>query len=454
MKKIKVLFVNRSGEKFLYCRSFIQALLERGHSVRMLIDKKWTESTNLLAGFQKANSNFDFTYDWAVQRSDRWRLLLFYTRELSSYRWYLTVQKNQSSYYRDRWKSYLPDSLQTAVAQPAVAWLLRTALVGGLLKLIEKIAPADRRISADIAKDRPDVCIASPGNLRFSSSDLEYLKAAAALGIPTAVPVVSWDNLTTKGLFHIKPDLLLAWNTIQSQEATSYHAIADANIKITGSPFFDHWFIRPKPLSRQKFCAQHGLRSKDLIFLYLGSSKNIATNEVWLIQKIWSALRNSDNPKLRTAQMIIRPHPANCDIYNDIGEKDIIVLPKDGTLPNTADDLQLFSDSLQHTALALGINTSAMLEAIIVDKPVISVLAKEYQRTQELSQHFQHLLKSETLYLVENPELLASAITDILAGKDPLKEKRLNFVRSFIRPRGLDQSAGIIITQEIEDLVI
>lgn len=74
-------------------------------------------------------------------------------------------------------------------------------------------------------------------NIRFSE-EVEYVKAANAIKIPTVVHVLSWDNLTTKGLCHIIPNLTLVWNEIQSQEAITIHEVPDDKILITGSLFF------------------------------------------------------------------------------------------------------------------------------------------------------------------------------------------------------------------------
>lgn len=48
--------------------------------------------------------------------------------------------------------------------------------------------------------------VLSPVNMRFSE-ELDYLKAARELGIPTHLAVYSWDNLSTQGLIHMTPDM-------------------------------------------------------------------------------------------------------------------------------------------------------------------------------------------------------------------------------------------------------
>ncbi len=73
------------------------------------------------------------------------------------------------------------------------------------MKRIETLVPPDPGITRWLEDYRPDVVVASPFIFPVSK-ELEYIKAAKALSIPTVGAVLSWDNLTSKGTFHVIPD--------------------------------------------------------------------------------------------------------------------------------------------------------------------------------------------------------------------------------------------------------
>ena len=116
--------------------------------------------------------------------------------------------------------------------------LAANRLTQRLLRLFERIVPADAKIRESLLACSLDVVIVTPTNLR-KGEEIEYVKAAKALNIPTVVPVHTWDNLTTKDLIHVAPDLTLVWNLAQLKEAVDIHGIPECQIVITGTPIMD-----------------------------------------------------------------------------------------------------------------------------------------------------------------------------------------------------------------------
>ena len=57
----------------------------------------------------------------------------------------------------------------------------------------------------------------------IGSDQVDYVKAAQRLGIRSALPVLSWDNLTNKGLIRVQPDRVYVWNEAQKAEAVAMH---------------------------------------------------------------------------------------------------------------------------------------------------------------------------------------------------------------------------------------
>ncbi len=453
MHKIKkVLFIIRSTEHFTYYESIIKALCDKNIKTKILFNKNWGRNIpTQIKNFQKENKNFEF--GWSKIRKNWIRMYIFPLRELLSYRRYLLI-KNQSDYYKKRWRSYLIPPLPFLTKYEFVNSMIKSNLFGHILSQIEFYTPADKNILIDIKNFKPAIVIAGPANMRFSE-EIEYIKAAKKINIPTVIPVLSWDNLTTKGLIHITPDLLLVWNKSQEKEAIIHQKINKKNIKIAGSPFFDKWFGNLKPsINRTVFCTKLGLNPNDPILLYLGSSGNIASDETWLIQEIRQSLDQAKDNRLNRTQLIIRPHPANAKIYQKISKPKLIIYPKGGSLPSTNEKLQIFYDTLYYASAVVGINTSAMIDAVIINKPIIAMMSEKYRQTQQEAQHFQHLLKNNVMELAYSKNQFLKKFLDVLNGKDNLKKKRENFVSLYINPLGFKNTAGEVMANQIEKMLV
>jgi hypothetical protein len=288
--------------------------------------------------------------------------------------------------------------------------------------------------------------------MRFAY-EAEYLRAAQRLGIPTAIPVFSWDNLTTKSLFPVLPDQLLVWNRTQVQEAQEIHNVPEDRIAVTGAALFDRWSTPGlASRSREAFCARVGLDPTLPFVCYLGSTSGIAQDETWLVRGLVDALRASADDTLGRLQLLIRPHPLNTRVYEDIQGEGVSIWPRGTHFPDSAESLQDFHDSLRYAVAAIGINTTAMLDAVIQDRPCIAFLAERYRRTQEQAVHFQHLRGAGVLEEVDGLPACLDVLAALLDGGDRKGPERQAFVREFIRPRG-DGPAGAVAAEALEALV-
>ncbi len=449
-KMFTILFVLRDAEPFHY-KHILLALTRRGHRIRVVYDEKWTGEENLLGLKACTREYTEIKYEAARQRIGITRTVLFYVRELLSFRRYVIVE-GQSSYYKDRWRGYLPKTMQKILSLPGAEWLLGTSLVGILLASVEKIIPPVCAIRDHIRVYNPDVIFASPLDLRFSSAEVEYLKAAVRMKIPSISSILTWDNMTTKALLRIFPDRLLAWNEVQKEEAIRFQFYPAERIRITGATLFDDWILHLAPsTTRAEFCHMHNLRSEDPIVLYLGSSAHMATNESWVIRELRKALDRSGDRELARIQIIIRPHPGNNHIFDEMTNANVAIIPKIGRLRITEEELTLFYDTVYHSVAAIeGANTTAIIESIIAEKPAIAFINEEYKKTQMETKHFNQLVNEGALYCVHSSDEFIRVLGGIMKGQDEKKEKRSAFVKKYIRPLGMERLAAEHIADEIE----
>src|SRR5207253_5199328 len=125
---------------------------------------------------------------------------------------------------------------------------------------IDRSLPVPEEVDRFVAEQQPDVVLATH-LAEWASPHADYVRAAKRAGIRTGFPVYSWDNLTNKGLVRDVPDLTLVWNDLQAAEASQLQGIPPEQVRVTGSPAFDHWFSWSPSLSREDFCGEVGLRA-------------------------------------------------------------------------------------------------------------------------------------------------------------------------------------------------
>jgi hypothetical protein len=298
----------------------------------------------------------------------------------------------------------------------------------------------------------PDVVLVT--HLARDSVQADYVRAAKRLGLHSAYPVFSWDNLTNKGLVHEVPELVLVWNTIQADEAVELQGIPREQVRVAGAWSYDHWFEWAPSRSREDFCSAVGLRADRPIVLYVCSSGFVARDEVSFVRRWQAALRAHGGP-LTEAGVIVRPHPRNASQWARVSldDRQATVWPQLGEEPLEVGSRQNYFDSIHHAAAVVGINTSAQIESAIVGRPVHTVLADEFRDTQQGTLHFQYLKADEFghLHVGRTMEEHLDQLEESLRGRaDDGRNDR--FLRTFVRPFGLDVAATPLYVEAIEEL--
>ncbi|MBI2617111.1 hypothetical protein HYW55_03205 [Candidatus Gottesmanbacteria bacterium] len=449
---MKILYIIRSIGFIAYHESIIEELSKRGHFVEILFDKKWSTKRNAYKNSKHALSWRNSSTGWLKRRDDLWRKILFPSRELLTYIYYCK-QKSYPGFYLKRWEGYQPRILRFLFRLSLIKRYITSNFIERVLHSLEKSAPPDSQIMKELIGKKPHVVVASPVNMRYSE-EVEYIKAANALNIPTVIAIHSWDNLTTKGLFHVRPGTFLAWNSIHKKELTQIHKVSSSLIKIMGAPLFDKWFtIGKKIQTRKQFFGKLGIKEGQQYIIYLGSSANIAFDETWLVKNLAREIAKSPNQEIRNLILLVRPHGANQEIFKQIKLRNVKVLFRSFEIADTKEAIEEFCLSLKYAICSIGINTSAMIDAVIIGKPVIALRPHEYERTNAIKAlHFQYLLK-KNIYLQANTIGQAIAhIKRIEKMGNELKKSQNLFIRNYIQPYGLNTSAGEAASDIIESL--
>lgn len=195
-------------------------------------------------------------------------------------------------------------------------------------------------------------------NLMFEPiyRDYDYAVAAKKLGIPIVAFVNRLDGLTTKGPMQVEPDRVYCWNEGHKQELMKYHNVTEEKIHTVGAWSFEQWTESKEP--RQKKWA------------YVCSSPNIVDNEHDYISE-WLEY---DVPK--DVKPVLVPYPGQTigsHTLSCMNDKDF------------ESKYHLYSTCER----VYGINSSAMIEAMLVGTPAYAIEGEADKTTNCL--HYKHL---------------------------------------------------------------
>jgi hypothetical protein len=431
----------------------LRLLAERGHDIRLGYSTRRGESGRTLDEIVESVPNVTTVELPAPRRAPGWLELAEQFRRAGNYVRFLEPPYHNSPKLRRRAESYAPQ----LVRRPAR--VVRPAGRPGVLALhwvverIERCLLPPEEIEAFLSEQRPDVLLVAH-LLAFDGGEADYLRAARRLGIRTAFPIRGWDNLTNKGLIRDAPDLVLAWNDLQAQEARELHGVPKDRIRITGAPKCDPLFAWQPRRTREDFCKTVGLRPDRPIVLYVGSSPFIAKREVGFVLR-WIAGLRDHGGVLAEAGILVRPHPLNGAQWTDaaIDDPKVSIWPRGGEKPDDGPSRDNYFDSIHHAAAVVGINTTAQIEGAVLGRPVHTLLAKEFRKTQEGTLHFRHLRAEEYGHVIVGRTLEEHALqleASLRGEFDRSRDER--FLRRFVRPLGLDVVATDVVVDEIESL--
>ena len=324
-----------------------------------------------------------------------------------------------------------------------------------VLLLVDLAIPADPQLERYLRERAPDVVLFTP-YLGLRTMQVHYLRAAKAIGVRTAICVKSWDNLTSKSALRPVPDRVFVWNETQREEARVLHGIDPGRVVVTGAQCFDHWF-ELQPRARRAFGERIGMDLERPLVLYTCCAPWAGLTEWPFVERWLRTLRASDDELVAGAAILIRPHPkrpAGAADHDLAGLGPAVVWPEHGAAPIEGEALQDYYDSIAHSAAVVGLNTTAMIEAALLDRPVLTVLDPEYRMLQHGTLHFRYLLETAG-GLLDVAQTLDEHVRQLgFALRQPVRgaERARAFTLAFVRPFGLAVAATPLFVDEVERL--
>lgn len=441
---MKIAFVLSQGKHYFYYDHVVRQLQAHGHEVRIVCPANFSEDGNKSgrALIKLLNEEPDVVFEDALQtrhKNPYWVALLRNFRDYATF----VRSEHPTPHLASIW---IGKELSTKMLQrlefPVIRSFIRSRIARSLFAILESRIPPDKKIVNWLKSFQPQIIFASPYVFR-EDFEVEYTKAAQSLKIPVIASLLSWDNLTSKGTYHVKPDQLFVWNQSLVEEAVQIHDFEPRQVFVTGAPVYDPWFDLSPSMDRVSFCAHIGLDPSKPYVLYLCSSKSISEREAELIQMLISHFEEVEEN--HRPALVVRPHPFK-DMDADGLENDWVkIFPKGGQRPDTDEVRSTYYDSLYHSAAVIGVNTTGFLESAILDKPCLTLVNSITSAGQEMRAHFKHLMDAGYIEVAKDFPELVNRTMQIVSGADARKENRVKFVHDFIRPHGLNVPASNVM---------
>jgi hypothetical protein len=193
--------------------------------------------------------------------------------------------------------------------------------------------------------------------------------------IPSLAIVISWDNLTSKGVINADHDCVLVWNHLMADEFRRFYSIfkiSKQQMHITGVPRFDVYY-KPLParFSVESFRQEFEIPCTHQVILFATSAINHCPDQADIVEHLLEYARN------KPITIIIRCHPGDDHLeYNRfICEPNIRIwrTQSDSRSFPDLDTLSRLASMLRACDVCIQIASTIRIEAAICNKPCISI---------------------------------------------------------------------------------
>jgi hypothetical protein len=432
--------------------SVLLRLATAGHDIRILSNRR----DSIGSGIDPERLLSDvpqIRWIWDEARPSAWSELAAAVRIWLDYLRYFEPTYADAPRLRMRVGERVPAILRRVTGWPLVrAEPWRRALVA-FLRMVERALPWQPEIDGIMREYQPDLVVVTP-MLDLGSRQIDVLRSARAFGARTVLSIGSWDHLSSKGRISELPDRVLVWNETQVREAVELHDVPPDRLVVVGAQCYDQWFNRVPARTREQFCGMLKLPADRPFLLYACSALYPHTpTEAQFVRRWIEEIRASDDPLLRTAAILVRPHPTRLEEWNEVDLSDLSDVTVYGSLPVDERSKEDYFESLYYSAAMAALNTSAFIEAAIVGRPVHTIVVPEFSERQEGTIHFHYLtsvgggvLRVARSFDEHRTQLAASLRNPVAA------DLHTSFVTAFVRPLGLDRDATDAFVAAVEDL--
>jgi hypothetical protein len=264
------------------------------------------------------------------------------------------------------------------------------------------------------------VLLGSPG---FELQDAALLHSAVRRRIPVVAAVLSWDNLSSRGIINPQPDKLLVWSDHMKKEAIRLQGIPEYRVVETGAPLYDV-FANPQRFgSRTENLTDLGLNPGRRVIFYGTNHAGYFENEVEVVRQVaeWVEGDALDEP----CQLWVRLHPQAVSGPYKVAAEPYRRLASDRVkiefppvresklaweLPDN--DIEHLVRLLRDADVVINTGSTLSIDAAIFDRPVICIsydpggdlpYGRSVRRYYD-STHMSHVVRAGAVQLARSSE--------------------------------------------------
>jgi len=322
-----------------------------------------------------------------------------------------------------------------------LSWIGWIPLVKKLVRAFDMWTMDKKRFSRHFDLYKPDVVF---GPDVFHPDDARFLAEAKRRDIHTVGMVRSWDNITNKGFFRVKPDQLIVNNEIIRDEAIQYEDIKKENTVVVGMPQFD-LYIKESRSSREDFFKRIGLDPNKPFIIFGPWGKRFIDTDWQILQILKDAIAEGKLPS--DIQILVRIPPNDTILLGDFVPDNHFKIYyvsrqfQEGVYRDREFDQQAMTDTadnLYYCDLLIGYMSSLNIDACAFDKPIVAVAFDGFEKNKPYLKsikkfldfdHTNKMLFTRFARFVDNKEELIANINRYL--KDPSldREGRAHFFK-------------------------
>lgn len=230
----------------------------------------------------------------------------------------------------------------------------------------------------------------------------EFLLAAERLNIPSVLHLLSWDNISAKGVFPALANHYVVWGKVMEQELLERYPVNPADVHRCGVPHFDRHVRAAKSVSPD---------SGEKYLFFAMSAPRYGPHEIDIVE--WLAGKVSAGEFGDKVSLVVRPHPQNVhgymadttwlpriDAMDGLPGVSVLYprMNKDSNLLFSIDeaDMDEFTRALAGAAIVLNSGSTVSIDAMMTDRPVVLT---SFDADQELGYWFSARRLKDYLHL-------------------------------------------------------
>ena len=252
-------------------------------------------------------------------------------------------------------------------------------------------------------------------------------------GCETLANIISWDNLSTKGMIDASCGHYSLWSEEMVEEKRQYFPFIKSKDYVVGSPQFDIYFDKTFLMNREDFLKSVGLNPSLPYILYTTNTPTAMPDEPEILKLFWDEIEQSEISG--KVSLLIRLHPKDrLERYWNIKMKRNLAItlagvPKyngaDSWIPDREDIIRLVN-TMHHAAVSINVASTMSLESFCVKIPTINVAfntgnyKKKYLWSFDMyhrSTHYRALIEENSVAIAKSMKELVELTIDALKNK-------------------------------------